>query len=209
MSKKTHELKREKKRTEYLLHQMLPKSVAEQLQRGKTVDPEYFESVTVYFSDIVGFTQLSARCTPHQVIELLNGLYRSAFSRTRQTKTRMFCTPPLLIPQLCIAVLFIDSKCPLGPYQLLEKKGLNQVLAIGEGNKHHFNELQKLSGVCAQVQAVRALLSDMHENTISHTLPRHSQTGRLRKPNEFVLLRPCGSHSQSTGDCKMWTSETR
>uniref|UniRef100_A0A672T5D5 Guanylate cyclase n=1 Tax=Sinocyclocheilus grahami TaxID=75366 RepID=A0A672T5D5_SINGR len=72
---RTEELEIEKQKTEKLLTQMLPTSVAEALMRGTTVEPEYFDSVSLYFSDIVGFTTISANSEPIEVVDLLNDLY--------------------------------------------------------------------------------------------------------------------------------------
>lgn len=49
--------------------------MAEALKVGGTVEPEYFDKVSLYFSDIVGFTTISANSEPIEVVDLLNDLY--------------------------------------------------------------------------------------------------------------------------------------
>jgi len=94
---KSHELALEKRRSDALLYQMMPRSVADQLKVHGKVKAEYYRSVTVYFSDIVGFTKISARSEPIDVVTMLNDFYR--------------CVKPLVpiyshtLPQLCCVKL--------------------------------------------------------------------------------------------------------
>ncbi|KAI0240857.1 Atrial natriuretic peptide receptor 1 [Lamellibrachia satsuma] len=75
VAERTQLLVIEQKKTDVLLYQILPRSIAEQLKNGQSVAPEVYDNVTIYFSDIVGFTPLSARLNPMGVVDLLNNLY--------------------------------------------------------------------------------------------------------------------------------------
>ncbi|XP_055327160.1 uncharacterized protein LOC129580592 [Paramacrobiotus metropolitanus] len=72
---KNEEVMREKKRTETVLNQLMPRQIAEKIKMGQPIYPESFDQVTIFFSDIVSFTDLSAASTPLQVVDTLNKLY--------------------------------------------------------------------------------------------------------------------------------------
>ncbi|XP_043645161.1 guanylate cyclase 32E isoform X3 [Drosophila teissieri] len=75
VQERTNLLYEEKKKTDMLLYQMLPRPVAELLKRGDPVEAECFDCVTILFSDIVGFTELCTTSTPFEVVEMLNDWY--------------------------------------------------------------------------------------------------------------------------------------
>lgn len=65
-------------RTETLLYDVFPKHIAEALRSGRKVEPENHDCVTIFFSDIVGFTNISSELDPLQISDMLDRLY-SAF----------------------------------------------------------------------------------------------------------------------------------
>ena len=60
------------------------RSVADELKSGRAVKPEAYSDVTIFFSDIVGFTSLAAESSPLQVVAVLNELY-TLFDSTIET----------------------------------------------------------------------------------------------------------------------------
>ncbi|GFV59910.1 guanylate cyclase 32E [Trichonephila clavipes] len=82
VDERTDQLNEEKKKTDALLYEMLPKYVADQLKRGHKVEAESFDNVTIYFSDIVGFTKMAAECSPLEVLTRVDSCcFKSKFYR--------------------------------------------------------------------------------------------------------------------------------
>ena len=67
----------EKKKSDALLYNVLPQSVAQRLQSGETV-ADAFPHVTIVFVDIVGFTKMSQAMDAGQVVTLLNAYFQKA-----------------------------------------------------------------------------------------------------------------------------------
>lgn len=76
----TEQLAGEIRRSEALIHDIMPASIAVRLLGGERTIADDYPSVTVLFGDIVGFTPLAARLGAREVIDLLRGLF-VAFDR--------------------------------------------------------------------------------------------------------------------------------
>ncbi len=73
-------LEEEQAKSARLLRNILPERVIAELRAEGRSKPERFENVTVFFSDIVDFTRLSALMEPEEVIAELSDLF-SAFDK--------------------------------------------------------------------------------------------------------------------------------
>jgi PAS domain S-box-containing protein len=71
-------LRYQQEQSELLLLNILPEPIAQRLKLHPRTIADSFEEVTVLFADLVGFTQLSARISPTEIVELLNQIF-SAF----------------------------------------------------------------------------------------------------------------------------------
>jgi len=66
---------REKMRIHELLYSILPPTIADSLQKGIMPGAERYENVSLLFSDIVGFTNISSNVSPTDVMAMLNELF--------------------------------------------------------------------------------------------------------------------------------------
>ncbi|ODM93786.1 Atrial natriuretic peptide receptor 1 [Orchesella cincta] len=84
LMEKADELRKEKVKSDRLLFQMLPPTVAQQLKQKRQVQAQIYDQASVYFSDIVGFTTIAAQSTPLEVVTFLNAVYKLFDARIEQ-----------------------------------------------------------------------------------------------------------------------------
>uniref|UniRef100_A0A665WBU2 Guanylate cyclase n=1 Tax=Echeneis naucrates TaxID=173247 RepID=A0A665WBU2_ECHNA len=77
VEERTSLYKAERDRADRLNFMLLPGPVVRSLKATGKVEPELFEEVTIYFSDIVGFTTLCHYSTPMEVVDMLNHIYKN------------------------------------------------------------------------------------------------------------------------------------
>ena len=68
-------IERERRRSEQLLLNILPQPIAERLKRDPGTIADAFQSVSVLFADVVGFTLLASRVGSTEVVEILNAVF--------------------------------------------------------------------------------------------------------------------------------------
>ena len=69
------EIARSHARIEELLHSMLPAAIVRRIQAGETLIADQHDEVSIVFSDLVGFTQLSRRIDATRLVAILNQLF--------------------------------------------------------------------------------------------------------------------------------------
>ncbi|WP_293347896.1 MULTISPECIES: adenylate/guanylate cyclase domain-containing protein [unclassified Microcoleus] len=139
-------LKVQQEQTEKLLLNILPKPIAERLQKGQNPIADHFDEVTVLFADLVGFTEFSAHKSPTQLVEILNGIF-SEFDRLSELhgleKIKTIGDAYMVVGGLptarqdhseAIALLALDMQAALRKFNLKIGEGFQLRIGIHSGS---------------------------------------------------------------------------
>lgn len=80
------EIQTEKAKTEKLLLNILPAEVAKRLKLGDDIIADNYKSVSVLFSDLVGFTKFSKNIKPRDLVILLNKIFTEFDEAVKELK---------------------------------------------------------------------------------------------------------------------------
>ncbi len=70
-----NQIEQEQKKSEQLLLNVLPPSIAERMKKQEHTIVDHYPEVSVLFCDIAGFTAMSAQTEPHKLVSLLNVIF--------------------------------------------------------------------------------------------------------------------------------------
>lgn len=132
----------EKEKSERLLLNILPVAIAERLKQGNHTIAERFESVTVLFADLIGFTSFANRTDPEDLVALLNDL----FSRFDHIADVHGLEKIKTIGDSYLVVGGLPEPRPDHAVAVAEM-GLEMITALGEMNQAHGTDLSLRIGL--------------------------------------------------------------
>tara|TARA_B100000029_G_scaffold70791_1_gene62859 strand:+ start:1131 stop:2333 length:1203 start_codon:yes stop_codon:yes gene_type:complete len=106
--KLTKELEAEKNNIKQIMKKVLPVNIAIELQEKKRVEPKYIDECSVLFTDFVGFTQLTEKSSPKNLVDLLHQIFCKFDAICRQNKIEKIKT--IGDSYMCVAGILDEKK---------------------------------------------------------------------------------------------------
>ncbi len=177
-------------KSERLLLSILPQPIAEQLKEGKSSIAEGFASVTILFADIVGFTILSQKIPPQELVKLLNEIF-SDFDRLSD---RYGLEKIKTIGDAYMAVGGLPNPCE-NHAQLVAEMALDMQQDVAKFNKKHRVKLSIRIGintgpVVAGVIGTKKFIYDLWGDAVNTAsrMESHGISGAIQVSQETYQL---------------------
>ena len=77
LRQRTLELEAEKRKTDSLLHNILPIEIVEEFKQNGKITPREYKMVTLLFTDFQGFTSISSQMSAGALVEELNDIFKN------------------------------------------------------------------------------------------------------------------------------------
>ncbi len=182
----------EQEKSERLLLNILPQSIAERLKQPGATVAESFTEVTVLFADIAGFTAMSTGMSPLQLVELLNEIFCKFDKLVEQHELEKIKT----IGDAYMVVAGLPEPNPNHGIQMAEM-ALDMQETIAQFNQKYQRNLRIRIGihtgpVVAGVIGIRKFAYDLWGDTvnIASRMESHGMPGKIQvSDNVYQILK--------------------
>ena len=209
----------EHQRSESLLLNVLPPSIAQRLKQKPAVIADSFDEVSILFADIVGFTPLSASLSPARLVAILNDLFsrfdalcdRHGLEKIKTIGDAYLVVAGLPTPRadhaVAIAEMALDMQRALREF--CRETGLSLELRIG------INSGPVVAGVIGSKKFIYDLWGDTVN--VASRMESHGRPGTIHvAPPTYARLRdrfefePCGPQTiKGKGEMETWLLRRR
>lgn len=130
IKERTDELAEEKEKTEALLANILPQYVVEELKEKGASTPKFFDEVAVMFTDFVGFTTITQKLPPKDLIKQLNTIFTRFDEILEQHQSERIKT--IGDAYMCVSGLSASNSTPASNLLRISREMLNALKEINE-----------------------------------------------------------------------------
>lgn len=195
---------------EKMLHNILPAQIAERILDGEPRIADSYENVSIFFSDIIGFTKLSQNISADELVTLLNDLFVEFDRLARKHGLEKIKTigdaymavagaPIVMVDHAQRAANFaIDVELMMNDYRTRTQQDVQLRIGLHSGSV--------VAGVIGENKFAYDLWGDT-VNTASR-MESHGVGGKIHVSEEFVHQLTMGDGQLAIGNEELTMSET-
>ncbi|MBK9249548.1 MAG: tetratricopeptide repeat protein [Ignavibacteria bacterium] len=186
---------------EKILHNILPSQIADRMIEGEKTIADSHEHVSVFFSDIVGFTKLSQRISAEELVVMLNGIFSQFDQLARKHGLEKIKTIGDAYMAVCGAPIHVDNHAERAALFALEVAELMNNYQTNTGDKVMIRIGLHSGGVVAGIIGENKFAYDMWGDAVNTAsrMESHGEPGKIHVSEEFkqAFMLGSGQNGQS------------
>ncbi len=173
---------------EKILHNILPAQIADRMIEGEKTIADSHEHVSVFFSDIVGFTKLSQRVSAEELVGMLNGIFTQFDQLARKHGLEKIKTIGDAYMAVCGAPIQVDNHAERTALFALEVVELMNNYTTDSGDKVMIRIGLHTGSVVAGIIGENKFAYDMWGDAVNTAsrMESHGEAGKIHVSEEFL-----------------------
>ncbi len=172
---------------EKILHNILPAQIADRMIEGEKTIADSHEHVSVFFSDIVGFTKLSQRVSAEELVGMLNGIFTQFDQLARKHGLEKIKTIGDAYMAVCGAPIRVDNHAERTALFALDVAELMNNYQTNTGDKVMIRIGLHSGSVVAGIIGENKFAYDMWGDAVNTAsrMESHGEAGKIHVSEEF------------------------